>query len=116
MKPDAFTQTIVALGLASVLSAGVFGAFGAIVHYLFLIVKEKEQYYTARLVAFIIMGSFVGIITNEFTEWKFGESYPGLILVSGFLFLKILEFFNASGLDLVLQKLGYNKAANAKIK
>lgn len=106
---DHFTQVIVTLGIASILSAGLFGAFGAVVHYLFLIVKEKEIYNKTRLFAFIVMGAFVGIVVNEFTEWKFHDSYPGLVLVSGFLFLKILEFFDKSGLDLILKRLNIKK-------
>ena len=100
---------MIALGIASLLSAGLFGAFGAIVHYLFLIVKDEDEYSAAKLFNFVIMGSFVGIVTNEFTVYYFGESYPGLILVSGFLFLKVLEFFNTSMFDVLLERFGYNK-------
>lgn len=55
------------------------------------------------------MGGFVGIVVHEFTTEVFGASYPGLVLVSGFLFLKILEFFDKSGLDLILKRLSIKK-------
>ena len=103
------TEIVTALGIMSLLSAGVFGAFGAIVHYLYLVVKEIEEYRVSRIFSFIVMGGFVGIVVHEFTTEVFGASYPGLVLVSGFLFLKILEFFDKSGLDLILKRLSIKK-------
>lgn len=105
----ALTNTIISLGIASMLSAGLFGAFGAIVHYLFLIVKEKESFTKEKLFFFVIMGSFVGVVVNEATIALLQDSYPGLVLASGFLFLKILEFLNANGIEIALNKIGYNK-------
>ena len=47
------TEIVTALGIMSLLSAGVFGAFGAIVHYLYLVVKEIEEYRVSRKIALI---------------------------------------------------------------
>lgn len=110
MKDNAhLTEIITALGIMSIISAGVFGAFGAIVHYLYLVVKEVEEYKLSRITAFIIMGCFVGVLVQEFSTEVLGKSYPGLVLISGFLFLKILEFFDRSGLEILLKKFGVKK-------
>lgn len=103
------TEIVTTLGIISILSAGVFGAFGAIVHYLYLVIKEVEEYKLSRLTAFIVMGCFVGIVVHELTFELLGKTYPGLILISGFLFLKILEFVDTSGIEIGLKKLGIKK-------
>lgn len=110
MKTQTYiNEIVVALGLISILSAGVFGAFGAVVHYLYLVIKEEEVYKLSRMFSFIVMGFFVGAVVNELTMEILGKSLPGLVLISGFLFLKILQFFDESGLDFIINKLGLKK-------
>ena len=84
MQTKGLTETIIAASLLSVMSAGVFGAFGAMVHYLYLVVKEQVDYATVQLVAFVIMGFFVGVVVDQLTISMFGESYPGIVLISGY--------------------------------
>lgn len=109
MQKTGITEIIIAMGIVSLLSAGAFGAFGAIAHYLYLIVKSEEQYRMSKMLLFAILGFFVAVVVNEFTEWAFNESYPGLLLVSGFLFWRILDFISESGLGILLNKLNIKK-------
>lgn len=97
------------MGVLSIISAGAFGAFGAIAHYLYLIVKSEEEYRMSKMVLFAILGFFVAVVVNEFTMWAFNEHYPGLLLVSGFLFWRILDFIAESGLGILLDKLNVKK-------
>lgn len=99
------TEIIVATGFLSVISAGAFGAFGAIVHFLYLIAKEVEDFSVSRLFIFSIMGFFVGIVADQIMLMSIGQSYPGIILISGFLFLKILELIDNSGLSYLTDKI-----------
>ena len=105
MQSKGFTEAAIATGLVSVFSSGAFGAFGAMVHYLYLIVKDEMVYSTAKMIAFLVMGFFVGVVIDQLTISFLGESYPGVILISGFLFLRILEFVDSSGFDLIIKRL-----------
>jgi len=105
-----FNEIFIATGILSFIISGALGAFGAIVHYLFMLVADRDLVYSPTiLLRFTIMGAFVGIVSQQVMEVVFGQIYPGGILVSGFLFLKILEFINASGLDLILKRGGIKK-------
>lgn len=109
MSKSTITSIVMTTSLLSLITAGAFGAFGAIVHYLYFVVKETETYRVSRLLSFVVMGFFVGVVVNELTQEILGKTLPGLVLVSGFLFLKILEFFDKSGLDLILKRLNIKK-------
>ena len=108
-EPTYITELIIGLGIMSILTAGMFGAFGAVVHYLYLVVKETEEYRLSRMFSFTIMGFFVGLVVNELLIETTGKTLPGIVLISGFLFLKILEFFDESGMEYILRKLGFKK-------
>ena len=103
-------EVMIAAGFASLFTAGAFGAFGAIIHYLYLIVKEEEDSYQfTRMATFAIMGFGVGIFANELIQVTFNQTLPGAVLVSGFLFLKILDFLSDSGFEQILNKFGFKK-------
>lgn len=100
------TELVLASGILSLFSVGMFGAFGAMVHYLYTIVKDEKQYRFATMMVFVIMGFFVALVTDAFTQEVFGKTYGGILLLSGFLVLKILDFLDTSGLNLLLNKAG----------
>lgn len=100
---------MIATGMLSILSAGAFGAFGAIVHYLYLIVKTDIKYSISKMCLFAILGFFVGLVVNELLLETFGRTYTGVILISGFLFMKILDFISDSGLNILLRNVNIKK-------
>lgn len=102
MERFSFTSIMISSAFLSLLSAGVFGSFGAIVQYLYLVIKEDVQYSFTGLFQYAVMGFFVGMVANELMLLFFTESFPGVVLVSGFIFMKILDFFQGSKLgDLI---------------
>jgi len=110
MQKTGLTEILLAAGIVSLFTAGAFGAFGAIIHYLYLVVKEEEPHYRfSRMFAFAVMGFGVGIFANELIQATLGQTLPGAVLVSGFLFLKILDFLSDSGFEQILNKFGFKK-------
>ena len=93
-----FTNIVIATGLLSILSVGMFGAFGALVHYLYTIVKTEGNYSLKMMIWFMIFGFFVALMTHFLMVDFFGRSYEGVLLLSGFLVLRILDFLDESGL------------------
>jgi hypothetical protein len=55
---------------------------------------------------FAILGLFVALLVDSLTQEVWGETYEGLLLLSGFLVLRILDFLDASGLNILLDKAG----------
>jgi H+/Cl- antiporter ClcA len=97
-----FTTLVISSGLLTLLVPGFFGSFGALVQYLYSVVKEDNSYSVRTLLDFCVMGFFVGLITHYSMEIFFSESYPGVVLISGFIFMKILDFLDGAGLvDLI---------------
>ena len=97
-----FTTLIISSGLLTLLVPGFFGSFGALVQYLYSVVKEDNSYSKGLLLNYVVMGFFVGLIAHYSMEIFLDESYPGVILISGFVFMKILDFLDGAGLiDLV---------------
>ena len=105
-KEATFTKIVLATGLISILSVGAFGAFGALVHYLYTIVKTEGNYSTQMLLWFMIFGFFVAIMLNYLMIDVFGRSYDGVLLLSGFLVIRILDFIDDNGLGILLQRIG----------
>jgi len=103
------TEAMIATGLLSVLSAGAFGAFGAIVHYLYLIVKTDIKYSSSKMFLFAVLGFFVGVVMNELLLETFHRTYTGVILISGFLFMKILDLLSEDGLNILLRRVNIKK-------
>lgn len=103
------TEAMIATGILSILSAGAFGAFGAIVHYLYLIVKSELKYSASKMFLFAILGFFVGVVVNELLLETFGKTYTGILLISGFLFMKILDLLSEDGLNILLRRVNIKK-------
>ena len=106
MIKTGITEIMITTSILSLFSAGAFGSFGALVHYLYTIVKDDGEYNFKTMLVFVIMGFFVSILVGSLMYDFFGRSYEGLLLLSGFLVLKILDFLNDSGLNIVLKKVG----------
>ena len=107
MKANTHIVEIMLLNsLLSIFTAGAFGAFGAIVHYLYTLVKEDAQYSLRTMLVFMIMGFFVSLLVNSILMDMFGRTYEGALLLSGFLVLRILDFLDDNGLSIGLQRLG----------
>lgn len=98
MEKSAFTSIILSSTVLSLVSAGAFGSFGAMVQYLYYVVKTQEPYSNSRLFAYALMGFFVGMLANELAFMLLGSTYPGIVLISGFIFMKILDFLDGSKL------------------
>ena len=96
---DTLSSIIYSTAFLSLFSAGAFGTFGAVVQYLYLVVKGTEEYSTRKLLLFCVMGFFVGVVTNELIHVFTGQTYPGIVLVSGFIFMKVLDFLDGSKLQ-----------------
>ena len=112
-----FTSTVIATGVLSLLSVGMFGAFGAIVHYLYTIVKDEDASYNfSSMLIFSVLGFFVALLVNFMLIDFFGRTYEGLLLLSGFLVLRILEFLDVSGLGIVLKRVGIKVPDEEEIK
>lgn len=109
------TELVIASGLLSLLSVGMFGAFGAVVHYLYTVVREESEYRFVDMFLFIILGFFVALVVDFFTQETFGRTYEGVLLLSGFLVLRILDFLDNSGLTILLNRAGI-KVPNAPNK
>ena len=97
---------LLAAGFLSVFSVGMFGAFGAIAHYLYTLVRKGAQYSTSKMLIIFVLGFFVGVLVNAITLDTWGKSWDGVILLSGFLVLRILDFLDANGLGIILKRLG----------
>ena len=111
-----FTQFVIATGLGTLLVPALFGGFGSIVHYLYTIVKEDDVKYShGMLITFFIFGVFVAILAHFLMMDFFGTSYEGVLLLSGFLVLRILDFLDVSGLDIVLRRVGVKKEELEKV-
>lgn len=95
----------VSTALISVASAGAMGAFGGMVQYLYLVVNEQSEYKTSHMLSYMILGFFVGMVAHELMILFIGQSYPGVVLVSGFIFMKILDFFQGSTLGDLANKI-----------
>ena len=100
------TEVVVTVSLLSFLTAGAFGAFGALIHYLYTIVKTEGNYSTKMLIWFMLFGFFVALMLNYAMIDLFGRSYDGILLLSGFLVIRILDFLDANGLGLLLRRVG----------
>ena len=105
-KQTYITEVVVTAGILSIFSVGLFGAFGAMVHYLYKIVREENKYKFKTLLVFAILGFFVALLVNSLMVDFFGQSYEGLLLLSGFLVMRILEFLDVKGLGIVLKRVG----------
>lgn len=108
VKSTGITELVIASGVLSILSVGFFGAFGAMVHYLYTTVRSDATYSFKQMLVYFIMGFFVALLVNALLHDFFGRSYEGLLLLSGFLVLRILEFLDVSGLGIVLKRVGIN--------
>lgn len=116
IKEPTFTKIILATGVLSMLSAGAFGAFGALVHYLYTIVKTEGNYSTKMLLWFMVFGFFVALMTSFIMQDLFGRTYDGVLLLSGFLVIKILDFLDVNGLGLLLKKVGIKDEDRLKLE
>lgn len=103
---DPFSIFIYVTSALSVFTSGVFGAFGAVVHYLYLIVKGEHVYESKALLIYAFLGFFVGFIAEQMMLSLLGKVLPGVILICGFLTIKILDFLNANGLRILIKKAG----------
>lgn len=99
MDKYGITQAILTSTLLSLVSAGAFGSFGAMVQYLYLVVKGENEYNFSSLIQYAVMGFFVGMVASEVMHMVFDQVYPGIVLISGFIFMKILDFFNSNRLE-----------------
>lgn len=65
-------------GIGALVVPALFGGFGAIVHYLYTIVKEDDVKYShGMLLTFFIFGTFVAILAHLLMLDFFGQSYEG---------------------------------------
>lgn len=103
MDKVSLTQVVLTSTFLSFFSAGSFGSFGAIVQYLYLVVKGQHTYHIVGLIQYAVMGFFVGMVVHEMLLWFTGENVPGAVLISGFIFMKILDFFNTSKLSDIIK-------------
>lgn len=99
------TEFIIATGFLSLFTAGAFGAFGAIVHYLFVTVQQNERYSFTSMFIYSVMGFFVGMVVASLMLETVNQVYPGIVLISGFLFLKILSFIDERGMNIIIDRL-----------
>jgi hypothetical protein len=100
-------EFLIVTGVLSLVSVGMFGAFGAIVHYLYTVVKnEGSEFKFGAMATFALMGFFVALLINSLLIDFTGRSYEGLLLLSGFLVIRILEFLDQSGLMIALSRVG----------
>lgn len=99
------TGTIISAAAATLFIAGGFGMFGAIIQYLYHIIKTNGNYNTLMMFQYALMGFFVGILSAELMGQFLGEVYTGVVLVSGFVFMKILDFLEASKIQDLLKKI-----------
>lgn len=102
------TEVLIYLtGVASVVLPGAFGAFGAIVYYLYISATQQVNPYEGKLFSFTIMGFFVGTFVDMLMTEFLDKSYLGLVLISGFLFLRILALVSSDKFaEWVLVKVG----------
>jgi len=100
------TETVIIASILTFFSVGFFGAFGALVHYLFTVVKNNSKFSFGTMLIFFILGFFIAILANSLMLDFWGKSYEGLLLLSGFLVFKILDFLDVSGLSIILKKAG----------
>lgn len=100
---SSFTEYVLALGVISVFASGVFGSFGAIVQYLYLTVKGEKEYSRNMLFIYSILGFFVGLLADLVMKDFLGQTYAGIVLLSGFLVIKILDFLDTKGLGIILR-------------
>jgi hypothetical protein len=97
-------------GIVSLFSAGAFGAFGALVYYLYISATQDENPYNGKLFSFVVMGFFVGTVADILMNELLGRSYAGVVLISGFLFLRVLGVFSSDKFaEFVLKKIGIKK-------
>jgi len=106
IRTTGITELVIITGIFSIFSIGLFGAFGAMVHYLYKVVKEESEYRFMSLLMFFILGFFIAILVDSLSMDFFGVSYEGILLLSGFLVMRILEFLDIKGLGIVLKRVG----------
>lgn len=114
MKSDGIQETAIITTVLSLVTAGAFGSFGAMIHYLYLVVKGEHQYSFKNMLIYMILGLFVGILADYIMRDFFGVSYEGVVLISGFLTIKVLDFLNANGLQILVKKAGIDVEKVAK--
>lgn len=106
MNNKGFIELFIASGILSVFMVGMFGSFGALTHYLYTLVKNNAEFNYQTMLVFFILGFFVAITLDTLMIDLWGTSYDGVLLLSGFLVIRILDFLDASGLGLLLKRLG----------
>ena len=73
MKAGIFTETMILTSLITMFHSGGFGAFGALVHYLYLIVKDEGEFSYKTMFIFMIMGFFVAFLAELLMQDFMGE-------------------------------------------
>lgn len=106
MFKDEFTQAILTTSALSIFIAGAFGSFGSMSYYLYLVVKGRHQYSFATMIIYMVLGLCVGFTADRLMIEYWEHSYHGLILLSGILSIKIFDFLDINGLNLLAQKTG----------
>lgn len=89
----------------ALLIPGVYGTFGALVHYLYGLVRDENKKF--RFGLFIvngILGFFIGQVVGSFIPPDFVYR-DGTLLLAGFLVFQILAFIEARGLGIALNRI-----------
>tara|TARA_R100001086_G_C11848217_1_gene261031 strand:- start:19621 stop:19947 length:327 start_codon:yes stop_codon:yes gene_type:complete len=92
MEKVTLNSILLSTAFVAIFSAGALGSFGAIVQYLYQVINEEIEYKLSFIISYILMGFFTGVLAYELMLGFLGESYPGIVLISGFIFMKILAF------------------------
>lgn len=89
----------------ALIMGGMYSTFGAVVHYLYQVVKDDKNDFSFPL--FIvngIFGFFIGQLVGSFLPDPFVYK-DGILLISGFLVYQILDMLEDSGLNFLMKKL-----------
>ena len=102
-------MTMVKTEAASIIMSGVYGVFGATVHYLYRIHTGREA--TFKFATFALNGFFgfyIGLVVGNFIPPTLA-SRDGVLMVAGFLVYQIFDYIEERGLDRLKKKLGIDE-------
>lgn len=104
-----FESHLIVTAILTHVIVGAYGALGSMVYFLYNIVRTGEKYSHMMLLFHMLIGLFVGILVHAVMMDTFGTSYSGVVLISGFISLKILNFIETNALSIIIDKFSPRK-------
>lgn len=91
--------------VVSFIAGGLYGTFGAVVHYLYELVKDGNQKFSFRRFFLNgVLGFFIGQLVGGFLPGDFAYR-DGTLLLAGFLVYQLLDLIERKGLETLLNNL-----------